>query len=202
MHPSPNQEIKLRDRKKIQLKRQIKQKAMTLFIRHGYIHTTINQIAEAINISPRTVFRYYPTKEALLFEDEYDSTLSQVFRGQSTQLSIIDALIQSLTQTFQNLSVEQIAYEQQKHAIISSTPELQTLANHEAAKNLDLLISLIAERVKKDAADPDIRTFAAAIQGVLLASQLQAYGQNNSNMLAAMTSGLQNLEKLLGKGGI
>lgn len=56
----------LRERKKDQTRRQLLEAALELIRRQGFEETTINQIAAAVNISSRTVLRYFPTKEDVI----------------------------------------------------------------------------------------------------------------------------------------
>ena len=48
---------------------------MRLFLEHGYDATTVNDVAAAAEVSHMTVFRYFPTKEALVLADDYDPLL-------------------------------------------------------------------------------------------------------------------------------
>ncbi|WP_052887908.1 TetR family transcriptional regulator [Thermogemmatispora carboxidivorans] len=56
----------LRERKKRLLQEAIEQAALKLFLQRGYEQTSIQDIAEAVMISPRTFFRYFPSKEEVL----------------------------------------------------------------------------------------------------------------------------------------
>ncbi len=54
----------LRERKKLATRRAIRRAALALFEAHGYAATTVEQIAQAAEVAPMTVYRYFGTKEA------------------------------------------------------------------------------------------------------------------------------------------
>lgn len=62
---SPNR----RERRVIETRRAILDAARGLFEADGYTETTVDQIADAADVAPRTFFRYFPNKEMLLFAD-------------------------------------------------------------------------------------------------------------------------------------
>lgn len=59
----------LRERKRARTRQALIDAAVELFERHGYDKTTIADIAAAADISPRTFFGYFASKEDLLFTD-------------------------------------------------------------------------------------------------------------------------------------
>ena len=68
--PAPKLSIvALRERKKDQTREALARAAFELFRSKGYEATTVAEIARAADVSRRTFFRYYTTKDALLFVD-------------------------------------------------------------------------------------------------------------------------------------
>lgn len=55
----------------------VQQIAVDLFDRHGFDAVTIEQVAAASDVSPRTIYRYFGTKEGLVIRDEYDELVME-----------------------------------------------------------------------------------------------------------------------------
>src|SRR5215217_5826945 len=93
MSTSPfEQRLSLRERKQVKTRRTIQEPALRLCTEQGYDATTVEQIAEAAEVSPSTFFRYFPTKEDVVVTDEYDPVMAEIYRAQSADLSPIEAL--------------------------------------------------------------------------------------------------------------
>lgn len=56
----------LREMTRRMVRTQIAETAMTLFVANGFEQTTVEQIAGAVGMSGRSVFRYFPTKEDMV----------------------------------------------------------------------------------------------------------------------------------------
>jgi AcrR family transcriptional regulator len=81
--PSPSTtspRLGLRERKKVKLRRSAQREALRLFAEQGYEATTVEEIADAADISTSTFYRYFPTQEDVVLDDEYDPIVEQIIR--------------------------------------------------------------------------------------------------------------------------
>jgi AcrR family transcriptional regulator len=77
--------------------------ALDLFSELGYDETTTGQVAERAGVSPRTFFRYFPTKESVVFYRDFGlmRRFETELRARSAALSDFDAVCS----TFVSLSL-------------------------------------------------------------------------------------------------
>jgi AcrR family transcriptional regulator len=67
----------LRERKKERTRATITRVALELFARDGFAGTTVTAIAEAAEVSPRTVSTYFPQKEGIVFS-AYEASIRRL----------------------------------------------------------------------------------------------------------------------------
>ncbi len=91
-HESP--EIGLRERKRLKTWTEISETALVLFIERGFDAVSITEVAAAANVSRRTLFAYFPTKEDLVvrrFADHEDEA-GRVVRDRRKGVGALTAL--------------------------------------------------------------------------------------------------------------
>jgi len=87
----------LRARKKARTRDEIVEAALALFEQKGFDATTIDDVAAAAEVSPRTVFRYFTSKEDLVFlgQDEENRQVASLVKSAPRNLNPIDAVMQA-----------------------------------------------------------------------------------------------------------
>ncbi|MEV0293388.1 TetR family transcriptional regulator [Nocardia sp. NPDC050710] len=182
----------LRERKKERTRRTIRSEAFRLFREQGYNETTIEQIAAAAEVSPSTFFRYFPSKEQLVRADDLDPLMIAALRKQPRDTPPLTAFRNAVTTVFANLSAEELAFEQERQALLFHVPELRTAIGLEFDRNIDLIATLFAEHLGRDPHEFEIRVAAGAVAGGVLAitRTVPMNAENIGRTLALLEAGL------------
>jgi AcrR family transcriptional regulator len=159
----------LRERKKAKTRAAIREHAMRLFELQGYAATTVDQIAEAADVSQSTFFRYFPTKEDVVLSDDYDPMMVAALRAQPAELAPLEAIRRSLRELFGRLTDEQWAQERRRQQLIRTVPDLR-MRTQQYAASITLLAEVVAERAGLPADDFSARVLAGAVIGAALAA--------------------------------
>src|SRR6266702_2733112 len=134
--PGPAGRPGLRERKKARTRAAIREHAFRLFREHGYDATTVEQIAASAEVSPSTCFRYFPTKEDVVLQDDMDTRMLDALERQPASLSPVPALRNSIREVYAHLSADEWTQEQQRHQLILTVPELHARILEEITSSL------------------------------------------------------------------
>jgi AcrR family transcriptional regulator len=166
---APPGRLSLRERKKARTRAAIQQHALRLFKEQGYAATTIEQIAEAVEISPSTFFRYFPNKEDVVMYDDLDPLLIAAFEAQPPERSPVEALRGALHAVFLSLSEPELDQQLERARLIIGVPELRMRMLDQFYGVVQLLADLVARRSGRTPDEIAVRSMAGAMMGVLLA---------------------------------
>jgi AcrR family transcriptional regulator len=161
--PSPG----LRERKKQKTRDTIVRVALELFDEQGYEQTTIAEIAEAAEVSPRTIFAYFPSKEDILFSNlpQAEQHLARALRERPDGVTAFDVL-----RDFVVGSLGRDPDEMCRKRIVASEETLQRNARARMAPFEQLMVEAIAKDL--NTAPDDIRPQIVAAALIAAASAL------------------------------
>ena len=166
---SPSSPAGLRERKKAKTRAAIREAALALFEEQGFGATTVEQIAEAAEVSPSTFFRYFPTKEAVVLTDDWDPLMAAAIRAQPPSMPPIDAMLAGMREVVGAATPDEWAAEQRRQRLFQQVPELKARYLQQLTDSIDLFAQVLAERDGLSAPDLSARVIAGALVGVALA---------------------------------
>jgi AcrR family transcriptional regulator len=151
-------------RKKERTRRQLAEAAAELFYERGYAATTVDDIVAAVDVSPRTFFRYFPTKEDLVVALGATSldVLLEALRNRPPEESLQVAVGAAIDQAFA-AGWEDTTKVRSFLALLRETPALRARWLEEAYGKRDLVAEVIAHRTGTDPSDLRNLLIAGAI---------------------------------------
>jgi AcrR family transcriptional regulator len=159
----------LRERKKQKTRWAIQEHALRLIAEQGYEATTIDQIAAAAEISPSTFFRYFPTKEDLIVQDEYDAVLEEGMSTMDASVAPLEAVRQVMWKSLSAMSEADKAKILERTKLVLAVPALRSRSLENFVTTVDMLSRLVARRTGLSADAVEVRTFSGAVTGALTA---------------------------------
>ena len=186
----------LRERKKARTRAAIREHALRLFREQGYDATTVEQIAEAAEVSPSTFFRYFPTKEDVVLQDDMDLLWMDVFRAQPPDLGPIAAMRTAVHAAFEGMAASELDQLRETMDLTMAIPAVQARMMEEFARTTQRIAEAVAERSGKDAGDFAVKALAGAVVGIAMAAwfdhpgDLDGFGGRFERGLALLEAGL------------
>ncbi|HUA96445.1 MAG TPA: TetR family transcriptional regulator [Acidimicrobiales bacterium] len=194
MPPETGPVVGLRERKKAKTRAAIQHEALRLFREQGYETTTIEQIAEAVEISPSTFFRYFRAKEDLVLTDDYDPLVIETIRAQPVELGPVQAVRGGLRVVFAGLTADELADMRARAELALAVPELRAAMLDQFSQITRQLTDLVAERLGRAADDVAVCTLAGAILGVMISMEFYWVDHRDSDLVALLDEALAHLE--------
>lgn len=157
----------LRERKKLKTRIAIREATYRLIAEQGYEATTVEQIARAAEVSPSTVFRYFPTKEDIVLTDEFDPVLERLLRARPADEDPLESLMIVFREGFAAFAAADGDAVVERTRLILEVPAVRARMTETMAETSQVLIRALADRDGVDRDDLRPRVFAAAVTGVL-----------------------------------
>jgi AcrR family transcriptional regulator len=185
----------LRERKKARTRAAIQEHALRLFRENGYEATTVEQIAEAAEVSPSTFFRYFPTKEDVVAYDALDPLVMAAWRSQPNDLSPIAAIRVAMREVAESMTTSQVDELMDRGRLLYSVPELRQAAISELLRSGAMVAEELAARLGRPADDFELRVFSGAVMGAMMAAMIPMLDKPSLQMLEMADLALEFVEK-------
>jgi AcrR family transcriptional regulator len=156
--------IGLRERKKQRTREHIAQVARDLFAQRGFDAVSVSEIARAADVSQKTVFNYFPTKEDLVFQrlEDFEEELLAAIRDRKVGESALAAFSRFILQPRGLLARQEPEVRDKLLAVtrlIVASPELQAREDQILARYTASLAALIGEEERRT---DDVTAWVAA----------------------------------------
>ncbi|MEW1903437.1 TetR family transcriptional regulator [Streptomyces sp. NPDC086147] len=183
----------LRERKKQRTRDALIRVALELFTAQGYERTTVDEIVEAVEVSQRTFFRYFSSKEEVAFavqqmvEERFVRSLEQRPPAEGPLDAMRNAVLSSWDTIGEAITaVVPVELYLRTFRLIESTPALLAVHLRRSTEMEETIARIIAEREGVDVdADPRPRIAVAAFSGVMRVTG-QMWGRGTDQSLEAI----------------
>ena len=188
----------LRERKKARTRASIREHALRLFREQGYQATTVEQIAAAAEVSPSTFFRYFPSKEDVVLQDDMDIRMIEALERQPGGLSPLGAVRAAIREMIASYSEADVEVLRETTALTMTVPEIRARALDEFARTINVIAAAVAKRAGRSPDDLAVRVMAGAIIGVIMSTTMPWEGwsdrQTMEDTFGRIEQGLALLE--------
>ncbi|MER5851843.1 TetR family transcriptional regulator [Streptomyces sp. NPDC002012] len=185
----------LRERKKLKTRIGIRRATYRLISEQGYDATTIEQIAEAAEVSPSTVFRYFATKEDIVLTDEYDPIMEAVLRNRPADEPPLESLRFIMAEALTAFLASEEEELRQRTRLMVEVPAIRARMTETMSDTAKVLARALADRSGRSPDDLEVRVFIAAVLGALREVTLYwgEHGQEG-DLIALINQALDTLE--------
>ena len=153
----------LRERKRIETLHRIQEEALRLFDEQGYDATTIEQIAEAAGVSPSTFYRYFPVKEDVVVQDEYDPFIMETFANLPKDLPPLALIRAAFEELFSQFGPEDLQRVRRRARMIYTEPALRARQHEQSLVTERFIAEMAAEHSGRSLQDLELRHFTAVV---------------------------------------
>lgn len=120
--------------------------ALELFTERGYDATATAQIAQRAGVSEMTLFRHFPTKEALLLADPFDPLMARAVRDRPAMEPAMPALTEGIRQAWGQVDAQQTGQLRDLLRIVARTPALRGALERNSNDTAEALVAALSDR--------------------------------------------------------
>jgi AcrR family transcriptional regulator len=185
-HPLDEPPRSLRERRRLRTRRTIQAQALRLFAEKGFQATTIEDIAAAAEMAPRTFFRYFPTKEEVVFWSEYPPMLDGFVAARPDDEPALEALHHGIVDALAAIWDQDGERTLERLRLAFRTPALHPRMRQQQAGWAAELAKILADRLGARPDDFEVRAIAAAVAAAVWVAAEEWQARDGQAELAAL----------------
>lgn len=173
----------LRERQRTAAIRRIQEAALDLFDERGFENVTIEEIAEAAEVSPSSVYRYLGTKEGIVLYDEFDFRLIDAVEVELASHPPVEAVrraVASVMAAFFGRD-EKLARRKLRYAL--EDPHLHAATTQQVDQFSQLVAAALARAAGRDAGELEIQVIASTLVWALTTAARSWHAEGYSRPL-------------------
>ena len=170
--------------------------ALTLFVRNGFEETTLDDIASEVGVGRRTLFRYFSSKNDLVWGN-FDGVLDRL-RGELAAADPSEPMMQTLgravvaSNTYEGEALEELRL---RMTLITTVPALQAHSMVRYADWRHVVAEFVAERLGVDADDLIPLTVGHMALGASMSAFVRWVSHPDEDLRAHMRTGYRHLAR-------
>ncbi len=184
----------LRERKKARTRVQIRETALRLFLEQGYEATTVQQVADAADVSLSTLFRYFPTKARLALPFDLESLVRDAFATLGPDASVFAAINAAMRTSFDELVIVDRGWSGDDGHAAATLAQAREAVQGEMTGAVGLYAELIGDRWRRDPHDTVVQAASGGVVGVGIAAWSADRDLGRDAALRILDVGLRGLE--------
>jgi AcrR family transcriptional regulator len=160
----------LRERKRVAAMRRIQEVALDLFDERGFANVTIEEIADAAEVSPSSVYRYFGTKEQVALHDEVDVQFFDAVSAELASRPPLEAVRSAISSAMGQFFGRDEELARRKMRYWMEEPALQATATQQTDQFAAAVAAGMAQASGRDPEELELQVAAAVLVWSLVAA--------------------------------
>jgi AcrR family transcriptional regulator len=163
----------LRELKKRETRQRISNVATEMFLARGFEAVAVTEVAAAAGVSEKTVYNYFPSKEALVL-DQIQGQVERLIgavrerpRGVSPSTALVAALKEDSKRFYEMIPADQLPRIEEFSAMVRQTPALRAAWSEHRHQMVAALTQVLAGELQVEETTPEPLTAARALIGLV-----------------------------------
>jgi AcrR family transcriptional regulator len=176
--------------------RHVQDVALDLFDEHGFDAVTVERIAEAADVSPSSVYRYFGTKEGIVLFEPNEGALRDMETRELDALPLLEALRRMIAAMLAGRADRDEAADRRRVRYLMEVPAVQAAVARRIFGDTPAIAGYVARRTGREITDFEVQVTWGAVYGGLLGAlrhwHATGYAQPLGDLLDRTLTSLQS----------